>query len=147
MRFPLQYCFISRPRNSTDFLPLPLNIRRQSRNPVMKIKRPRCVCEPWLNETDPTYIGLASQDRQDCVDAGGRGHWGASVLLGGHAHWDSALSLAGQGGGGRGQQGCNSGLGTHTRGGDVLSSYVYYYFFPAILQEAECDTEFNETSV
>lgn len=46
-----------------------------------------------------------------------------------------------------GQQSCNSGLGTYTRGWDVLSSYVYYYFFPAILQEAECDTEFNETSV
>lgn len=79
---------------------------------------------------------------------GAEGPGEASVLFCGHAHGDSALSLTGPSEGRRGgQQSCHSGLGTYTRGWDVLSSYVYYYFFPAILQEAECDTEFNETSV
>lgn len=128
MRFPLQYCFISRPRSSTDFLPLPLIIRRQSRNPVMKIKRQRCVSlgstrhirhtSTWCPRTDRTVWTL-----------GAEGTGEASVLLCGHAPWNSTLSLTGPGGGRRGQQSCNSGLGTHTRGWDVLSSYVYYYFF------------------
>lgn len=130
MRFPLQYCFISRPRSSTDFLPLPLNIRRQSRNPVTKRKRQRCVCVSLgsMRQIRHTSAWRPRTDRTVWTP-GAEGTGEASVLLGGHAHRDGAWSLAGQGGGGRGPQGCNPGLGTHTRGGDVLSSYVYYYFF------------------
>lgn len=85
------------------------------------------MCEPWLHETYPTHISLASQDRQTVWILGAEGTGEASVLaVGTHtgtAHWHPA------GRRGEEQQSSNSGLGTHTRGGDVLSSYVYYYFF------------------
>lgn len=106
------------------------------------------MCEPWFNETYPTYIDLVSQDRQNCVDTGGQRalERHRSYSVGTHTGQRVVPDRAGRREEG-GQQSCNSGWGTYTRGWDVVSSYVYYYFFPAILQEAECDTEFNETSV
>lgn len=96
MRFPLQHCFISRPRSSTDFLPLPLNIRRQSRNPVMKIKRQRCVSLGLMRQIRHTLAWCPRTDRTVWAP-GAEGTGEASALPGGHAHWDSALSLTGLG--------------------------------------------------
>lgn len=129
-----------------DFLPLPLKIRRQSRNPVMTITRQRCVSlgsmrhirhtATWCPWTDGTVWTL-----------GGRGPWrGISPTL-----WSRTLEQCIVTDRARwreegGRQSCNSGLGTYTRGWDVLSSYVYYYFFQQSCKR-QSDTEFNETSV
>lgn len=99
--------------------------------------------EPWLNETYQIHSILVSQGRQNCPRQCGEtmGTGEVKILLRGHSHQNSALVIEqgwGEGDEG-GLQSCNSlwGLGTYTRGWEILSSYVYYYFFPAILQEAE----------
>lgn len=95
--------------------------------------------EPWLNETYQIHSILVSQGRQNCPRHCGetKGTGEVKILLRGHSHLNSALVIE-QGWGGRGigeLQSCNSlwGLGTYTRGWEILSSYVYYYFFSSNL--------------